>query len=195
MSASIILIGPGKAGKTTLSKRLGAALNMTAIDLDDLRFGYYEQIGYDAAKAKEIRQAGGMAALAAHWRPFDIYGVECCLRDYPSDHVIAFGAGHSIYDDESHLQRAIAALAPFPHVIFLLPTPGIEESAAILRQRLHEDEPDFVDATLDDIMAINSTFINHPSNIRLATMTVYTAGKTSDETCAEILQKLHHDAV
>src|SRR5262245_675725 len=136
MTASIVLIGPGNAGKTTLSKLLGAALGWPAIDLDNVRWDYFAQIGYDAAKAKEIRQTGGMPALATYWKPFDIYSVECFTRDYPVQHVLAFGAGQSVYDDEAMFQRAQAALAPFPHVILLLPSPDVDESVHITRARL-----------------------------------------------------------
>lgn len=190
MSASIILIGPGKTGKTTLSKLLGAALNLPALDLDELRWRYYAEIGYDAAKAQEIRQQGGMKALADYWKPFDIYGVECLLRDYPSDHVIAFGAGHSVYADEAQFQRAKVALEPFPHVILVLPAPDVEVSVRLTRQRLKIDEPDMTDDFFDAIAAMNRYFIVQPSNSRLATMTVYTAGKSPAETCAEIVQRL-----
>ncbi len=190
MNASMILIGPSKAGKTTLSKLLAEKLGWPALDLDDLRWDYYAEIGYDPARAQEIRQQGGMKALADYWKPFDIHGVERFLQDYPTRHVLAFGAGHSFYDDPHQFQRAQTALAAFPHVILLLPAPDPDESVRILEQRLRDAEPDFTDSGVAGIMEVNRLFVTHPSNHRLATHTLYTAGKTEEAVSQEILQTL-----
>jgi shikimate kinase len=186
--ASIILIGPSNAGKSSLIKPLAEALNYRPIDLDELRWNYYNEIGYDAEKAKQIRQEGGMKALAAYWKPFDIYGIERILKDYPERTVIAFGAGHSIYEDEEHIHRANEALSKFSLVILLVPSPDKDESYTILRQRLAHAEPEMKEEMLDALMEINRSFIEHPSNLRLARHTVYTAGKTIEESATEILK-------
>lgn len=193
MRASIILIGPSKAGKTTLSKLLADKLGWPALDLDDLRWDYYAEIGYDAAKAKEIRQTGGIKALADYWKPFEIHAVERVTGDYPNGHVISFGAGHSFYDEPNQLQRAQAALASFPHVILLLPAPDPDESVRILEQRLRDAEPDFTDSGVAGIMEVNRLFVTHPSNHRLATHVIYTAEKTADAACQEIVQQIGFD--
>jgi energy-coupling factor transporter ATP-binding protein EcfA2 len=187
---SIIFIGPSKAGKSTLARLVAQALGLPELHLDDLRWSYYAEIGYDPERAQQIRQAGGMWALANYWKPFDIHGVERLLADYPTGHVISFGAGHSYYDDPAMLARAKTALAGFPNVILLLPSPDVDESVRIMKERLRADEPDIGEKGLETIAQINRLFIEHPSNASLATMTVYTAGKTPAETCAEIVQRL-----
>ncbi len=121
LDRNLILIGPGGAGKSTLAKLLGAALNVPSLDLDNLRKQYYPEIGYDHDLAEQKRHEGGMKALAAYWKPFEIYSVERMLQDYPVGHVIAFGAGQSVYEDEAFFRRAQTALAPHP-VILLLPS-------------------------------------------------------------------------
>jgi hypothetical protein len=193
-SESIVLIGPSKAGKTTVGRLLGEALRLPFLDLDDLRWAYYAEIGYDHDKAQTIRQAGGLRALAAYWKPFDIYGVERLLADYPTGHVLAFGAGHSYYEDETQFARAQAALAPFPHVILLLPSPDAAESVELLKQRLREAEPEHAPAFVDLVGAINGDFIRHPSNARLAKTTLYTANRQPAETCQDILNLLNLSA-
>lgn len=193
MNDSIILIGPAKTGKTTLSKLLGEALARPVIDLDVVRWDYYTQIGYDAARAKDIVQHGGVKALDAYWKPFNIYAVEGVLRDYPSGHVIAFGWPHSIYDDEAQFQRAKAALALFQHVVLLMPSPDMNESYRLFRQRYQKSAPDFTEAELDGWLAETHDFISHPANLRLATLTVYTAGKLPEESCQEIVRLLFPD--
>lgn len=189
-SPSIILIGPSKTGKSTVAKRISAALGIPWIELDEARWGYYAEIGYDPERAKHIRHAGGMKALAAYWKPFDIHGVERVLADYPRGHVISFGAGHSVYEDASMLARAQAALAGFPHVFLLLPSPDVDESVQMMKERLRADEPEFGEEGLEAIAQINRFFVEHPSNACLATTTLYTAGKTPQQTADEILQAL-----
>lgn len=187
MAETIILIGPSKTGKTTLMKLLGEALNRPYLDLDKLRWDYYVEIGYDREKGEAIRREGGMQALAAHWKPYDIYAVERVLSDYPTDHVLAFGAGHSVYEDAAQFERAKTGLSPFPHVILLLPSPDVDEAVSQLKARLRADEPEMPDDFIDTIGEINRYFIEHPSNAQLATLTVYTGGKSPAETCHEIM--------
>ncbi len=102
---SIVLIGPSKAGKTTLARALGEATGWPWLDLDKLRWDYYAEIGYDPALADAHRRHGGIVELAQYWRPFDVYGVERVLHDFPAGHVIAFGAGHSYYDAPGRRRR------------------------------------------------------------------------------------------
>lgn len=189
LDTNIILIGPGGAGKTTLAKLLGEALNAPSLDLDDLRKVYYPEIGYDNDHAEAIRREGGLPALAAYWKPFEIYSVERMFQDYPAGHVIAFGAGQSVYDDPAHIERARQALAPYP-VVLLLPSPDIEESIPILSARIHAIEPDLPDSFFPVIEDMNRLFLNHPSNASLATLTVYTKDQSPAETCAAILRQL-----
>ena len=126
-----------------------------------------------------------MPALAAYWKPFDIHAVERILADFPSDHVIAFGAGHSVYEDGAAFERARRALAGH-QVIYILPSPNIEESMQVLKDRVAAIgfDPE------GDITKVNRTFLEHHSNYDLATITVYTKDKTPEETCQQIIELL-----
>lgn len=189
VTRSVILIGPSKAGKTTVSTLLGAHLHWPVLQLDDLRWAYYAEIGYDADKAQQLRREQGFPALVEHWKPYDIHAVERVLADYPHGHVIAFGAGHSVYTNPDDLARAKRALAGHD-VILLLPTADIDEANRVLRERLVHDEPEL---TGDTIPNINRQFLLDPSNAYLATATVYNANQTPEQTCAAIIELLSHD--
>jgi len=103
--------------------------------------------------------------------------------------VLAFGAGHSVYEDGEQFARAQKAMSSHP-VILMLPSPDVDESVRIMKERLRSAEPDFADDFYDTISAVNRYFIEHPSNSRLATVTVYTKDKQPAETCSEIMQQL-----
>jgi len=182
---NIILIGPSLSGKTTLAKLVGERLQLPVHELDALRWDYYAEMGYDKEVAQQIRQEGGMVALAAYWKPFDVHAVERVLADYPGGYVISFGAGHSVYDDESDFRRIKAALAPHK-VVYILPSPNIDESVQVLKDRVAAlgFDPE------GGITAMNIYFLHHHSNADLARWTVYTKGKTPDESCEDIIRGL-----
>jgi len=188
---TIILIGPMCAGKSTIAELLSAKLNLPHYSVDDDRWTYYKEIGYDEALAAQIAKSDqGMVGLLRYWKPFEAHAVERALADHP-DSVIDFGAGHSVYEDETLFARVQTVLNPYPNVILLLPSPDLDESAAILNDRFEKlvlKEVGHVDPALFEV---NTQFVKHPSNHKLAKIVVYTNGKTPDETCAEILPKLH----
>lgn len=184
---SIILIGPISAGKSSIYTCLSAALNYTPLELDELRWDYYQEIGYDAQEELTIRQSAGLEAVVRYWKAFEIHAVERILKSYPQKHVIAFGAGHSVYEDAAQFERALKALQGFP-VFLLLPSPNMERNAAILRARFQAAEPEIPESLVDEIMGLNQHFLTHSSNARLATHTIYTEGKSVEESCDEILK-------
>jgi len=90
--SDIVLIGPVRAGKSTIGKLLADALELPQISLDTARWGYYKEIGYDEDFAQEIRARGGFLALALYWNLFAAHAVERLLADHQNC-VIDFGAG------------------------------------------------------------------------------------------------------
>ena len=179
MPSDIILIGPQSAGKSTIGALLAARLNLPQHSMDELRWAYYSEIGYDDALAKQKRETEGAWGIIRYWKPFEAYAVERLLAEH-TNCVIDFGAGHSVYEDPVLFERVQRALSGYPNVVLLLPSPDLDESLRILNER-NQDLP-------ADIRATNEHFVRHPSNYTLAKVTAYTQEKTPEETCEEILQ-------
>src|SRR5438093_2199836 len=162
MSADIVLIGPPGAGKTTLGELLAAKLDVPQCSMDDVRWGYYSEIGYDADVQKSLWEQQGFDAVMRYWKPFEAHAVERLLNEHHDcapGCVIDFGAGHSFYEDESLFARVQQALAPFPNVVLLLPSADLDESIQMLNERTKDVAPPGFDHT---------PFVKHPSNQRLA---------------------------
>lgn len=166
---------------------LAQQLGLPRVELDEIRWPYYEEAGYDADVARAMVEGeAGILGLLAYCKPFEAHAVARVIEDQP-DSVIDFGAGHSVYEDDALFARVERALVPVPHVILLLPSPDPDQSITILNERfakLLQHEVGQVDAAL---LALNARFVRHPSNVRLAKQIVYTEGKTPEETTAEIV--------
>jgi len=174
------------AGKTTIGKLLSERLGLQNISLDEIRQPYYDEIGYDNNAARQIHAERGMAGILEYWKPFEAHSVERVLQDY-DDCVIDFGAGHSVYDDDALFAKVKKALQPYPNVVLILPSADKDEAVQVLSTRIPPDAPPEI---IPWYKEQNAYFVNHPSNPDLAKITVYTQGKTPDETCDEIIGKL-----
>jgi hypothetical protein len=179
MRDEILLLGPVRTGKSTLGGLLAQQLGVPQVSLDERRWGYYAEIGYDAELAQTIRRQGGFLALMLYWQLFDAYSVERVLAEYPHC-VIDFGAGVGVYESHEQFARVQQALAAYRNVFLILPSADRMESLQILRAR--DEEP-----PLDLNFDFNAHFLVHPGYYALAKFTVYTQGRTPAESCAEIL--------
>lgn len=185
MNKTIILIGPIGTGKTTIGRLLAQKLNHPLRSIDQLRSAYYEKIGYDNAHAADQ----GIQAVIKYSKPFEAQMVEMILADNPNS-IIDFGASNSVYDDQNLLQRVQNALAPYPNVILLLPSPDTAESNQILKERLIKMLTEAGKTYSDKSFELNNYFIQHPSNHHLAKTIVYTKGKSAEQICDEIVAGL-----
>ena len=147
--------------------------------MDEHRWNYYKELGYDETLAAQKRETEGAWGIMRYWKPFEAYAVERLLSDY-TNCVIDFGAGHSVYDDPLLFQKVQRALSLYPNVVLLLPSADLEVSIRILNER-NQHLP-------EDIRSTNEYFVRHSSNYSLARFTVYTEAKTPQQTCQEILR-------
>jgi shikimate kinase len=172
----IILIGPMGAGKSTQGRLLSQRLGVPQVAVDDLRWGYYAEIGWSQEEQDRISADEGFAGVYRHWKPFEAYAIGRVLAEHYHC-VIDFGAGHSVYHDEAQFAQVRQAMAPFPNVVLLLPCPDLDESVAILRapRQFHIAGQE-----------LNPFFTAHM--MKLAKQTVYTEGKTPEETAAEVAE-------
>ena len=168
------------AGKTTLAKSLAAELAIPRYSLDDLRWRYMKEIGYDEDLDREFRQRGGFLARSLYWQLFGAYVVERFLAEHHGG-VMDFGGGHTIYDSQESSERVKNALAPYYNVFLILPSPDMEKSIRVLSDRLAK-EP--VELNFDFI----TNFVRHLANYELAKHTIYTGGQTPEECRDQILE-------
>ena len=59
----IILLGAIAVGKTTTARLISKRLKKPVISLDDLRFEYYKEIGYDHNHMKMLHEKAGIMAI------------------------------------------------------------------------------------------------------------------------------------
>ncbi|MFW5692391.1 MAG: shikimate kinase [Chloroflexota bacterium] len=187
---TIILIGPMSAGKSTVAELLAEKLQIPQYAVDDHRWDYYKEIGYDEAEASRIVESEqGMIGLISYWKPFEAYAVERVLATQ-SNCVIDFGAGHSFQEDPVLFERVRAAFQPHPYVVLLLPSPDLNESVDVLNARFEAMLQREVGTVDPELLKLNERFTKHSSNHRLAKLIVYTKGKTPYQTSDEIIEKL-----
>lgn len=161
---SILLIGPSGVGKSTVAERLKKKTGMPRLCLDKIandarrnglrnRFRTSDEFNYSMIKYMVDR------ALKA-----DEYGV------------VDFGAGHSVYDDETIFKNVQSLLGNFKNVVLLLYSDNLQESLDVIGRRSTGDTND------------NRRFIESPCNRELASMVVYVKGKNPDQIADEILE-------
>ncbi len=176
----IVLIGPVRTGKSTLGKLLAQRLNVPQVSLDEERWRYYKEIGYDERLAQEIRSQGGFLALVLYWNLFDAHAAERLLAEHLG---CVFDFGAAIYWSDEILGRVQRALGPYRNVVLVLPSPDVEEALHILKKR--DAEPP-ADLNFD----FNGYFLRHRSYYSLARLIVYTKDKTPEDTRDEILGRV-----
>jgi len=180
-ASDIILIGAMGVGKSTIGKLLSSKLKLPQASMDAKRFGYYEEKDYTKDRENEYRRESGFAGVYTYWKQYDVYAVERLLEEHKNC-VIDFGAGHSIYEDSEDFARVSEMLAPYANVVLLMPSPDMEESISILKNR-HA-------ATIDGVEEFEF-LVKHPSSRELADFTVFTGDRTPTEIMIEILTKLN----
>ncbi|HEY1016902.1 MAG TPA: hypothetical protein VGE07_29585, partial [Herpetosiphonaceae bacterium] len=63
------------AGKSTIATLLAAQLALPHCALDDVRWDYYDELGYDHELSKRLADEQGPLALMAYWKPFEAHAV------------------------------------------------------------------------------------------------------------------------
>ncbi len=174
MYSDIVLIGPFGAGKTTIGRLLAERLGLPQVSLDDLCYGYYEEIGWNGQEAKRVYEQQGGEAFDEYTNSFEPYGVEQVLARH-HDCVFDFGGSHTLYDDPVRFARVQAAFAPYLNVVLLLPSPDPEESLHVLKARRRSEYLEYS--------------VRHSGNFVLAKHILYTENKSLEQIGDEVLEK------
>lgn len=178
--SDIILIGAMGVGKSTIGKLLASRLDLPQVSMDKLRWEYYKETDWSEKRQEDIRGKEGFSGVYKYWKRYDVYAVERLLQDHKNC-VIDFGAGHSIYENSYDLARVSELLAPYGNVVLLLPSPDLDESISILKDR-HAD-------TINGVEVIEY-LVSHPSTRELAELTIFTENRTPREIMDEILSEV-----
>jgi len=176
--SDIILIGPKLTGKTTLGRLLADALKLPQVSLDNLGGKYLPETDFDPAAAQKAYQDEGLFAWLRYRRPYEAHIVERALQDHQNC-VIDFGGGHSVYEDEALFSRVAKALADYPNVVLILPSPDKAESIQILKQRFEAD--------VASERKLQQLLVTHPSYDVVKKQVIYTKDKTTDELSAAVM--------
>jgi shikimate kinase len=179
VAMSVILIGPGKAGKTTVGRLLAERLGRPFYDLAADAGRYYEAAGGSGEQAERAWQQGGFEGWYGFMRPFEAAAVERGLAEHP-DHVIELGALQVTHDDPALHERVRDALRGHT-VVLLLPSSDIEAAIRALEGRQSE---------LIDGMPFPEYFARHSANELLAKQVVYTKGRTPEQSADDVLAAL-----
>jgi len=174
----IILIGPMNVGKSTVARLLAVRLGIPRHSLDQNRWGYFKEIGFDEDHARQLYETESIEAALHYCKPFEVHAVERHLAEH-CDGVIDFGAGYSVQKDPMLQERIRRALAPYLNVILMLPYSDDDASIACLNDR-----------TAENLRGINEEYIRDSVNRSLAKLVVYTHGRTAEETCDDIVRVL-----
>ena len=187
MRDEIVLIGPFGTGKSTVGRLLAAHLNVPDVSMDGHKH-WYAELGFSNDEFNRLWAEASPHTADRYFHTFFPAAVERLLNEYTSC-VFDLGAGHTVYEDEALFQRVKQALAPFKNVVLILPTPDLDESVRILRDRERQRNinPYFLNSTEFDYF---SHWVKSHCNFDLAKQTIYTEGKTPEQTRDDVLRAI-----
>lgn len=182
-----MLIGPFGSGKSTVGRLLAEHLGVPDVSMDGHQ-NYYRELGFTGAEFNRLWQEESPHTADRWFHTFFPAAVERLLSEYHNC-VFDLGAGHTVFEDDALFQRVKLALEPFRNVVLILPSPDLDESVRILREREAERKinPYFLNSTEFDYF---SHWVKSHCNFDLAKFTVYTEGKTPEETRDEVLDAI-----
>jgi len=186
VAPELILIGPTGAGKSTLGLLLADRLNLPSISMDSVAEPYYNECNFGIAEFQRLRSEQGFLTTHRQWEPVRVHATVRVIAEYGRV-VLDLGAGHTHYEDPMMFDRVRQAILPCPNVVLLLPCADLDRSVHILRERcILERGSDWMHDGYDFI----EHWVKDSCNHALATLTVFTEGKTPMETCEEIIDRM-----
>ena len=173
---TIVLIGPIGAGKSTQARLLADELGMPRCSYDEIKGRYWKELGLSQKNAQAVAEEHGEYAMLSYMNEFKSKTVVSIVRDHPG-HVIDFGGGAQTFDEPHQVERVRQVFEPIVDIFLLLPSPDLATNIRIL-PGLKENYP------------INAYLIMHTTNYLFARKTIYTQGRTPEETKQDIINEI-----
>lgn len=180
---TLVLIGPAAVGKSTVGEQLGALLCVPFVDLDEVAAPYYDECDAPVAALIERAHVDGFLAALRWWQPARAHAAVRVVAEHPGS-VIAFGAGHSHFEDEEFARAVRGALAEAT-VVLLTAHADDEEALALLRQRCVDERGEDQDWVIEGVDVLRE-WVESAQNRQLADIAVVTHDRTATEVAEAI---------
>ena len=186
MGRSVILVGPRCSGKTLTGKELARISGVPFVDADEVFVELYHKSLSDF-----VAEYGW-----GRFRDGETKTIEkICSRDQGTRIVLTPGGGAVAHDQgEEYRQRNVELLRAFGTIIYLLPTPDLEESARILHARMQADQqtagqrPPLTEEKDPFREMLDKVKQRHHYYLKAADEVLYTEGKTVQEVARDIAE-------
>jgi shikimate kinase len=184
MSKHLVLIAPRGIPLESWAKTFAEKLNLPFHSPNDFSDEEWKALGFSMKTELMSFAKGGAYEAYRQKVPLRIAAVKKLLSN-PNSSLIALPPDYVVYENHHDFAEVKEVLRKSASVILLTPTDDIDENALILDADLSK---------MTDWSIVNAYWVRHPANEKLAKHRVYTANKTEDETCAEILRLAEKDS-
>lgn len=178
---TVVLIGPPAAGKSTVGPLVAASLGVSFVDVDEVGAAYYRAFGQPLESFVDRIDSEGFSTAHRWWQPARVAAAAGLVLDHPGA-VIAFGTGHSHFEDHSHFESIQLTVADCT-VVLLLPDIDQSRSLQTLRSRCLETKGHDWNRDDHDYLAEWAT---SEQNQLLADMVVYSGDLTPERYAKKI---------
>ncbi len=186
---SIILIGPIGVGKSTISKiiqKQNSEFGLVHMPLDKTSEFYLNYYGYDILKGRELYKEGRYQDYLNYRQPFNFQYIKRIFDNIDRPYLLEFGGSDTITSTEEEKEELKSLFREFKNIVLLLPSKNKICSEQILEQRLIELGED--ERKISFLKFVNKSLFQDSFYEEVATFTVYTEGKTPEETVSEVLE-------
>lgn len=191
MNQGVIVIGPFKIGKSTVTRELHWKLDWPLHFLDAHPEFYFQQENFETIYPRGFTI---WDQISSEFQPYNAIAVDRFFSEFSEteeDHIFDIGGTQSVYEDDKLLRRVEEIFVPYD-VVLLLPSSDQERSMEFMRNRIMDVKrrraKNWTDEQIDLVVKHG---VCSSSNQRLAKIVVHTMNKTPVAIGDEICQRLN----